>query len=194
MLTTTKREPILRLDRDDSEGVHDTLIAACDEFRYRELTAAENGGVVPEGYWHKSCADNVVDGLVRDLGLNVDGAGGWDEKEKLLGIAAVPLGWTTPQPLNLWMNIPVHPKKASSAGPAASSERKEEEEGVCCPASVSPSAGADLSFERPVSKKGSSVTMRALRGCVVVMSACPQDMLEINCREPRECEFMIGEA
>jgi uncharacterized protein len=71
VLTTTKREPILRLERDNSGGVHDTLIAACDEFRYRELTAAENEGVVPQGYWHKSCADNVVDGLVRDLEMRV---------------------------------------------------------------------------------------------------------------------------
>jgi hypothetical protein len=97
------------------------------------------------------------------------------------------------------MNIPVHPKKTLGAGVAVingagDGDRGEEREGICCPASVSPSAGADLSFKRPVSGKGSSVMMRALRGCVVVMSACPQDLLEINCREPRECEFLIGEA
>ena len=40
--------------RDDTSGVHDTLIAACDSYRYLELGAEEG---------HRNCADNLVEGL-----------------------------------------------------------------------------------------------------------------------------------
>ena len=159
VLTTIKREPILKVLEDTSGGVHDTLIAACDLYRYIEL-AGEEGS--KEGYYHDSCADNLIKGLIEDLNLEAED---------------VPQEFATPQPLNLFMNIPVHTKK----------------QGAEVDAKVSPSAGADLSFERPVSSKGSGVKLRAERGCVVVMSACPQDLLEINCREPRECEFVVGD-
>ena len=115
-----------------------------------------------DGYYHDSCADNVIKGLIKDLDLEAED---------------VPLGYTTPQPLNLFMNIPVHTKK----------------DGHGVPVEVSPSSAADLSFERPVCEKGGKVRMRALQGCVVVMSACPQDLLEINCGKPVECEFVVGE-
>jgi len=49
-LVTNRRRPILTLLEDSSPGVHDTLIAACDLFRYRTL------GV--EGY-HDNCSDNL---------------------------------------------------------------------------------------------------------------------------------------
>ena len=49
-LATNRRRPILVLEEDSSPGVHDTLIAACDLWRYRTL------GV--EGY-HDNCADNL---------------------------------------------------------------------------------------------------------------------------------------
>jgi uncharacterized protein YcgI (DUF1989 family) len=49
-LVTNRRRPLLRLVRDTSPGVHDTLIAACDLPRYRKL------GV--EGY-HDNCSDNL---------------------------------------------------------------------------------------------------------------------------------------
>lgn len=39
---------------DTTEGVHDTMIAACDKERYEEL-----GG----GSEHRNCADNLVEGL-----------------------------------------------------------------------------------------------------------------------------------
>ncbi len=161
ILTTTRRKPILEFLQDTSGGVHDTLIAACDIYRYREL-AGKPEDEFPE-YYHDSCADNLIKGLIKDLAL---------ESED------VPSEFTTPQPLNLFMNIPVH-TKADDAKVGSD---------------VSPSAGADLSFERPVSRAGSAVRMKALRGCVVVMSACPQDMLEINCREPKECHFIVEES
>lgn len=68
----------MEIVEDTTEGVHDTLIAACDDARYRELGGGEG---------HRNCADNLVEGL---------GA---------LGIKAPQF---TPSPLNLFMNIPVH--------------------------------------------------------------------------------------
>ena len=73
--STTRRRPILTIVEDTSPGVHDMLIAACDDARYRAF------GVTG----HASCADNLAHAL-RDLGL---------------AIAVVP------QPVNVFMNIPV---------------------------------------------------------------------------------------
>lgn len=49
-LLTNRRRPILTLTLDTSPGVHDTLIAACDLFRYIALGCTE---------YHDSCADNL---------------------------------------------------------------------------------------------------------------------------------------
>ncbi len=49
-LATNRRRPILTLTADTSPGIHDTLMAACDLFRYT------NFGV--ETY-HDNCADNL---------------------------------------------------------------------------------------------------------------------------------------
>jgi len=53
-LVTNHRRPILSLEEDTTPGVHDTLIAACDRYRYEQL------GVV--GY-HDNCADNFAAAL-----------------------------------------------------------------------------------------------------------------------------------
>lgn len=58
-LYTNKRRPILTLIEDTSPGIHDTVIAACDRWRYIEL------GV--KGF-HDSCTDNLAAGL-KELGL-----------------------------------------------------------------------------------------------------------------------------
>ena len=47
---TNRRRPILTLAADSSPGVHDTLIAACDIHRYRQLGYA---GL------HDNCTDNL---------------------------------------------------------------------------------------------------------------------------------------
>lgn len=75
-LVSTRRRPMLRLVEDTSPGVHDTLIAACDPERYRQL------GVV--GY-HPSCAENLGTALAE------------------IGIDPLPV---VPSPLNLFMRIP----------------------------------------------------------------------------------------
>jgi uncharacterized protein len=72
---TNRRRPILTLVADTSPGVHDLLIAACDQARYRALG-------VPD---HASCADNLRNALAQ-IGLFSD---------------------EVPQPVNVFMNIPV---------------------------------------------------------------------------------------
>lgn len=130
-LVTNQRRPIGTLVADTSPGIHDTLIAACDLYRYTNL------GV--EGY-HDSCADNLR------LALN---AIGLRSRE-------------VPQPFNLWMNIPV---------------------------------GADhgIQWLPPVSKAGDHVDIQASMDCVVVMSACPQDIIAINALNPVEVHFSVFE-
>ncbi len=61
-LYSNHRRPLLTLTEDTSPGVHDTLIAACDPERYRQL-GAEAG--------HASCAENFRAALVT-LGIQAD--------------------------------------------------------------------------------------------------------------------------
>jgi hypothetical protein len=52
-------------------------------------------------------------------------------------------------------------------------------------------AGAELRFEAPVCEKEDSVTFEALMDCVVVMSACPQDILKVNNMAPTDAHFVV---
>ena len=71
-----ERSTILTMLEDTSPGVHDTVIAACDPYRYAQLGAAPG---------HRSCCTNFAEALAE------------------LSIArAAPV----PAPLNLFMNIP----------------------------------------------------------------------------------------
>jgi uncharacterized protein YcgI (DUF1989 family) len=115
-----RRRPVLVLEADDSPGVHDMLIAACDPARYEALGRPG----------HASCADNLRAALTR-RGIDL---------------------CTVPQPINLFMNIPV-------------------------------SDGA-LGWEPALTPAGASVTFRALTDLVVVLSACPQDLIDINGGQP----------
>lgn len=78
-LVTNRRRAILRVVEDTSLGVHDTLIAACDRYRYEELGASPD---------HANCSDNLTS-VLRQLGcgsaaspcplnlfMNVKSAGG----------------------------------------------------------------------------------------------------------------------
>ncbi len=49
-LVTNKRRPILTVVEDTSPGVHDTLIASCDTYRYEQLGC--------KGF-HDNCTDNL---------------------------------------------------------------------------------------------------------------------------------------
>ncbi|HEV2546414.1 MAG TPA: urea carboxylase-associated family protein [Stellaceae bacterium] len=50
-LVTNKRRPILTLIDDTSGGIHDTLLAACDRYRYESLGCKE---------YHDNCTDNLA--------------------------------------------------------------------------------------------------------------------------------------
>ena len=56
---TNRRRPILSVVADTTPGVHDTLIAACDRYRYEQLGAAT---------YHDNCTDNLAAAL-NELGL-----------------------------------------------------------------------------------------------------------------------------
>jgi uncharacterized protein YcgI (DUF1989 family) len=58
-LVTNRRRPILTVVEDNSGGVHDTLFAACDRWRYELLGCTE---------YHDNCTDNLAAGLA-ELGL-----------------------------------------------------------------------------------------------------------------------------
>ena len=53
-LRSNKRRPMLTLIEDTSGGVHDTLIAACDRFRYQQLGHVGH---------HDNCTDNLATAL-----------------------------------------------------------------------------------------------------------------------------------
>ncbi len=58
-LVTNRRRPILTLVEDTSGGIHDTLLAACDRYRYEQLGVAG---------FHDNCTDNLAAAL-SDLGI-----------------------------------------------------------------------------------------------------------------------------
>ena len=128
-LVTNRRRAIITLVEDSSPGVHDTLIAACDRYRYEQLGCTT---------YHENCADNLAAALA-EIGLATQG---------------------TPSPWNLFMNIPVVD-------------------------------GQRLEFRPPVSKRGDYVTLRAECDCVLVFSACPQDLLPVNAGDPVEAHVRL---
>ena len=58
-MVTNHRRPILTLVEDTSGGIHDTLLAACDRYRYELLGCTE---------YHDNCTDNLAAALA-ELGL-----------------------------------------------------------------------------------------------------------------------------
>src|SRR6267154_987733 len=54
IMRTNKRRPILTLMEDTSGGIHDTLIAACDRYRYAFLGVED---------YHDNCTDNLFAGM-----------------------------------------------------------------------------------------------------------------------------------
>ena len=58
-MVTNHRRPILTVVEDSSGGIHDTLMAACDRYRYELLGC--------EGY-HDNCTDNLAAAMA-ELGL-----------------------------------------------------------------------------------------------------------------------------
>lgn len=117
-LYTNRRRKILTLEEDTSRERHDTLIAACDIYRYMLLGC--------EGY-HDNCTDNL-NAAMRVIGLTPP---------------------ECPSPLNLWMSIPIE-------------------------------SDGKVTWDQPTLRAGDYVLLRAHIDCVVVMSCCPQDMVDIH--------------
>ncbi|KAF2824491.1 hypothetical protein CC86DRAFT_371809 [Ophiobolus disseminans] len=152
VLVSQKRHPMVKLLVDTSPGVHDTLIAACDRWRYSELGVS--------GY-HESCTDNFWDAV---NALSTSGTLSSEEQDNIRDLIPK-LGTRVPDPFNLFMNIPI----------------TRDGEG----------AKRGVSFEAPVTKQGDYVVLEALRDVVVVMSACPQDVLTINGGRPVDAHFEV---
>ena len=151
VLVSQKRAPLVELVEDTSPGVHDTLIAACDRWRYSELGVKE---------YHESCTDNCWDALAA-LAAKL----GESEEGEILQGLQTRMGGRVPDPFNLFMNIPVTQEGAG--------------------------AQRGISFEGPLTKPGDCVVFGALRDVVVVMSACPQDVLDINGKKPVDAHFEV---
>lgn len=128
-MITNHRRPILTLEKDNSPGRHDTLMAPCDNERY---------GLLGCTTYHDNCRDNMHAGLF-ELGITIP---------------------YTPASLNVFMNIPWRQDGA-------------------------------LAFDPAMSKPGDSVTFRAEIDCICAMSACPQDILDINSKETVEAHFEV---
>jgi uncharacterized protein len=94
-------------------------------------------GLGVEG-WHASCEENLR-GAMRDLG-----------HEQI----------EVPQPINLFMNIPV-------------------------------AADGSLGWEPAPTGPGGYVVMRAEMDCIVVVSACPQDIVPINHNNPTRLQMEL---
>jgi uncharacterized protein YcgI (DUF1989 family) len=97
-------------------------------------------GLGVEG-WHASCQENLLDALRR------------------LGVESVDV----PQPINLFMNIPV-------------------------------GADTELGVLPAQTRPGDSTTLRAEVDCYVVVSACPQDLVQINAGRPGPIDVEITRA
>ncbi len=118
-LYSNRRNEMIALEEDSGTASHDTLVAACDEWVYEKYG-------LPPG--HASCQNNYREALAA------------------IGVEAPA---TVPNPLNLWMNIPVAPD-------------------------------GSLSLEAPVSRPGDYVVFKPLIDVIMVFSACPADVLDIN--------------
>ena len=54
-MVTNLRKPILKIMEDTADGAHDTLLAACDRYRYELLGCKE---------YHRNCTDNLWEAMI----------------------------------------------------------------------------------------------------------------------------------
>jgi uncharacterized protein len=62
-LYSNRRRPMLTIKEDTTPGIHDTLMAACDDYRYGLLGCTE---------YHDNCTDNLAAAMY-ELGLSAPG-------------------------------------------------------------------------------------------------------------------------
>ncbi|KAJ9630238.1 hypothetical protein H2204_008599 [Knufia peltigerae] len=133
VLYTNKSLPLFSLVEDTTSGIHDTLFGCCDRFRMHNLGHPD--------YDHGSCAENMHLALARaaEDGCFLPGS--------------VSTEWT-PDPLNVFMNVPV----------LSGLDRE--------------SGGGRIECVPPQSKPGEYLVLRAERDVIAVMSACPNDLIK----------------
>lgn len=133
-LYSSERRSLMTITEDTSPGIHDTLMASCDQARYRLLGHP--------GY-HDNCRDNFGAAL---RALDVDPP-------------------AVPAPFNLFMNVRWVPD-------------------------------GSLRYEPPCSQPGDLVRLRASMDLIVIMSACPQDLLPVNglAQQPTNVHFRLHAA
>lgn len=55
VMVTNRRRPIVKITEDSASGTHDTLLAACDRYRYELLGCKD---------YHRNCTDNFWEAMV----------------------------------------------------------------------------------------------------------------------------------
>ena len=147
ILYTNKSLPLLTLVEDTTTGIHDTLFGCCDRFRYHNLGIGD--------YEHASCSENM------HVALREAATAG------LFPSGSISTEWT-PDPLNVFMNVPI----------LAALDRQ--------------SGGGRIECIPPESKPGEYITLRAELDCVAVMSACPNDVIAgVNGGRCMEVEYEV---
>jgi uncharacterized protein len=150
ILYTNKSLPLLTFLEDTTPGIHDTLFGCCDRFRYHNLG-------IPD-YDHPSCSENMHLALRQAADDGVIGKGLISEE------------WT-PDPLNVFMNVPIVTGFGRDDG------------------------GGAIECRKPESKAGDYVVLRAEVDVVLVMSACPNDVIKgVNDGRCTEVVYEILEA
>lgn len=147
VLYTNKSLPLFTLLEDTTSGIHDTLFGCCDRFRYHNL------GI--DDYEHPSCAENM------HLALRKAAAAG------VFPHGTISPEWT-PDPLNVFMNVPVTTPLDRESG------------------------GGCITCIHPESKAQEYIILQAEMDCVAVMSACPNDILPgVNGGKCTEVEYEV---
>lgn len=153
----THRSPILKLVEDISPRIHDMIFPACDAWRYAEAGVPEHG----------SCAANLraeLSSIIKSPpdAMALDGFQTSALRELESNIKD--WGWT-PEPLNLFMNVPAGPMSNGGKG--------------------------ELQVAKPVCKGGDYVVLKAEVDCIVIMSACPNDLLATNGGKPGDALYQV---
>lgn len=126
----------------------------------------------PSDQYHANCCDNFHSAIA-SLGLS-----GSDSRET--SQAGREERMATPSPLNLFMNVPLH----QGSDGTSSTDSKNIDLTV-----------TSLSFEPCPCKPGDSITLECVmeKGCVAVLSACPNDVLGINGEQgPQDVQFVVS--
>lgn len=131
------------------------IFPACDDWRYIEAGASG----------HNSCGSNLrkeLERAVMDKSIIQDSV----RQSAITDLMSrmEQWGWT-PEPLNLFMNVPVGPMNGGEKG--------------------------WLQVSRPVCRPGGYVVLRAEVDCLIVMSACPNDLMDTNGGNPSNAAFEV---